>query len=199
MDLQFSIIIPVYNRPDELDELLLSLVAQKFKEKFEVVVVEDGSNLTSKHIIGKFKDKLNINYLTKDNSGPGLSRNFGMQKATGNYYIILDSDCILPENYLLTVLETLLSDYTDAFGGADAAHPSFTRIQKAINYAMTSVLTTGGLRGNKNLKKFQPRSFNMGISKKAFLETGGFSALHFGEDINLTFRLKIQFIYKKQI
>ena len=189
MDLQFSIIIPVYNRPDELDELLLSLVAQKFKENFEVVVVEDGSNLTSKHIIGKFKDKLNINYLTKDNSGPGLSRNFGMQKATGNYYIILDSDCILPENYLLTVLETLLSDYTDAFGGADAAHPSFTRIQKAINYAMTSVLTTGGLRGNKNLKKFQPRSFNMGISKKAFLETGGFSALHFGEDINLTFRL----------
>ncbi|QCX39778.1 glycosyltransferase [Aureibaculum algae] len=189
MNLQFSIIIPVYNRPDELDELLLSLVAQKFKENFEVVVVEDGSNLTSKHIIGKFKDKLNINYLTKDNSGPGLSRNFGMQKTTGNYYIILDSDCILPENYLTIVLETLLSDYTDAFGGADAAHPSFTRIQKAINYAMTSVLTTGGLRGNKNLKKFQPRSFNMGISKKAFLETGGFSALHFGEDINLTFRL----------
>ncbi|MBJ2175526.1 glycosyltransferase [Aureibaculum sp. A20] len=189
MDLQFSIIIPVYNRPDELDELLLSLVAQKFKENFEIVVVEDGSNLTSKHIIGKFKNKLNINYLIKDNSGPGLSRNYGMQKATGNYYIILDSDCILPENYLSTVLETLLNNYTDAFGGADAAHPSFTTIQKAINYAMTSVLTTGGLRGNKNLKKFQPRSFNMGISKKAFLETGGFSALRFGEDINLTFRL----------
>ncbi|WP_117884886.1 glycosyltransferase [Aureibaculum luteum] len=189
MDLQFSIIIPVYNRPDELDELLLSLVTQDFKENFEVVVVEDGSNLTSKHIIGKFKDKLNINYLTKDNSGPGLSRNFGMQNAKGNYYIILDSDCILPENYLTIVLETLLNEYTDAFGGADAAHPSFTTIQKAINYAMTSVLTTGGLRGNKNLKKFQPRSFNMGISKKAFLKTGGFSALHFGEDINLTFRL----------
>lgn len=189
MELYFSIIIPIYNRPDELDELLLSIVSQQFKNNFEVIVVEDGSDVPSKHIVDSYRDKLNIAYYTKDNSGPGLSRNFGMQKAKGNYYIILDSDCILPKNYLSTVLKSLLHNFTDAFGGADAAHSSFTNIQKAINYAMTSVLTTGGIRGNKNLKKFQPRSFNMGISKKAFKATAGFSHIRFGEDINLTFRL----------
>ncbi|MDY7395492.1 glycosyltransferase [Aureibaculum sp. 2210JD6-5] len=189
MNLKFSIIIPVYNRPDELDELLSSIVSQHFKEDLEVVVVEDGSNLTAKHIIDGFKDKLNIHYLKKDNSGPGLSRNFGMQHACGNYFIILDSDCILPKNYLKEVSQTLLKNFTDAFGGSDASHDLFTSIQKAINYAMTSVLTTGGLRGNKNLKKFQPRSFNMGLSKKAFEKTGGFSPLRYGEDIDLTFRL----------
>ena len=149
MNLNFSIIIPVYNRPDELDELLSSISSQHFKEAFEVLVVEDGSDLTAKHIVENFKDELDINYLTKDNSGPGLSRNFGMQNAKGNYFIILDSDCILPENYLIAVSEALSNNFTDAYGGADAAHTSFTKIQKAINYAMTSVLTTGGLRGNK--------------------------------------------------
>ncbi|MET2984348.1 glycosyltransferase [Aureibaculum conchae] len=189
MNLNFSIIIPVYNRPDELDELLSSIASQHFKEDFEVLVIEDGSNLTAKHIVDSFKDAFDINYLTKDNSGPGLSRNFGMQHANGNYFIILDSDCILPENYLAIVSDRLSNSFTDAYGGADAAHTSFTKIQKAINYAMTSVLTTGGLRGNKNLKKFQPRSFNMGLSKRAFEKTGGFNAMRFGEDINLTFRL----------
>lgn len=189
MNLKFSIIIPVYNRPDELGELLSSMVLQQFRGDYEVIVVEDGSTLISKHIVDRFKNKLNIKYLTKDNSGPGLSRNFGMQNASGNYYIILDSDCILPENYLSDVSNVLSDNNTDAFGGSDAAHNSFTNIQKAINYAMTAVLTTGGLRGNKNLKKFQPRSFNMGISKTAFEKIGGFSALRFGEDIDLTFRL----------
>jgi len=204
LNLNFSIIIPVYNRPDELDELLSSMVMQKFDEDFEVIVVEDGSELTSTPIVDDFKNKLSIKYLTKENSGPGLSRNFGMQNASGNYFIILDSDCMLPENYLSEVSEALTDNFTDAFGGPDAAHISFTNIQKAINYAMTSVLTTGGLRGNKNLKKFQPRSFNMGISKKAFVETNGFSALRFGEDINLTFRLwknnfKTQFIERAHV
>jgi glycosyltransferase involved in cell wall biosynthesis len=188
--LKFSIIIPVYNRPQEIEELLESLTKQSYKKDFEVIVVEDGSTLSSKEIVEQFSNKLNVTYYFKKNSGAGLSRNFGMQKATGNYFIIFDSDCIIPPNYLVEVEKKLTSNYTDAFGGADAAHKSFTIIQKAINYSMTSFLTTGGLRGSKKaIHKFQPRSFNFGISKNAFEKTKGFSVMKIGEDIDLTFRL----------
>lgn len=190
MKLQFSIIIPVYNRPQEIAELLFSLTKQTYTKSFEVIVVEDGSSSTSKEIVQSFSGKLNITYLFKENSGAGASRNFGMQKATGNYFIIFDSDCIIPPNYLVEVEKALTKNYTDAYGGADAAHESFTIIQKAINYSMTSFFTTGGIRGNKKaVGKFQPRSFNFGISKKAFEKTKGFSKLKIGEDIDLTFRL----------
>ncbi len=188
--LNFSIIIPVYNRPQEIEELLESLTKQSYKKKFEIIVVEDGSTISSKGIVEKYYDKLNIKYFFKQNTGAGLSRNFGMQHTTGNYFIIFDSDCIIPLNYLKEVEIALNQNYTDAFGGADAAHKSFTAIQKAINYSMTSFLTTGGLRGSKkSIHKFQPRSFNLGISKKAFEITKGFSAMKIGEDIDLTFRL----------
>ncbi len=190
MELKFSIIIPVYNRPNEIDELLASIAKQTYTKNFEVLIIEDGSVQTSKDIVRKYQTQLVISYHYKENSGPGLSRNFGMQKATGNYFIILDSDCILPNQYLSEVFNVLNDNFTDAFGGPDAAHTSFTSIQKAINYAMTSVLTTGGIRGKKNTRnKFQLRSFNMGLSMKAFKETKGFSSQHFGEDIDLTFRL----------
>lgn len=189
MQLNLSIIIPVYNRPQEVEELLVSLCEQTYEEPFEVVIVEDGSTKTAKKIIEQFTDKLNIHYFFKANSGPGLSRNYGMKKALGNYFIILDSDILLPKHYLQSIHNALTENYTDAFGGADASHSSFTTIQKAIGFSMTSVLTTGGIRGNKNLKKFQPRSFNMGLSKKAFEKTGGFGKQHYGEDIDLTFRL----------
>lgn len=199
--LSFSFIIPVYNRPQEIEDLLKSLTLQDYKSDFDVVIVEDGSSLKADKVVKKYQKKLNIKYLFKENTGPGLSRNFGMQKAKGNYYIILDSDVILPSFYVSAVAETLKNNYTDAFGGADAAHPSFTDIQKAINYSMTSVLTTGGLRGHKKNTNFQPRSFNMGLSKKAFEVTGGFAKQRIGEDIDLTFRLwqsgfKTQFIAK---
>ncbi len=200
MDLKFSIIIPVYNRPTELDELLDSISRQEYRDDFEIIVVEDGSDISSEKIVKNYQDQLKINYFFKENSGPGLSRNFGMEKSTGNYFIILDSDCILPEQYLTEVSNALISHFTDAFGGADTAHESFNSSQQAISYAMTSVLTTGGIRGNKNMKnKFQPRSFNMGLSKKAFIETKGFGDLNYGEDIDFTFRLwkkgfKSQFI-----
>jgi len=188
--LYFSIIIPVFNRPNELDELLHSIDLQLSEHQFEVVVIEDGSSLTSKKIIEKFKNKLPLKYFYKENSGPGNSRNFGMQKAEGDYFIILDSDCVLPENYLNEVKNALQLQYTDAYGGADAAHVNFSITQKAINYSMTSFLTTGGLRGSEKARnKFQLRSFNMGISKKAFIVTQGFSKQHFGEDIDLTFKL----------
>jgi len=186
----FSIIIPVYNRPNEIDELLLSLTKQTYTDSFELVVVEDGSQQKSAAIVKKYRAELQIKYLSKPNTGAGLSRNFGMKNASGNYYIILDSDVLLPPTYLEIVAQALQNNYTDAFGGPDAAHASFSALQKAINYSMTSLLTTGGLRGNKKAKaKFQPRSFNMGLSKKAFQTTKGFSERRIGEDIDLSFRL----------
>jgi glycosyltransferase involved in cell wall biosynthesis len=202
VEFQFSIIVPVYNRPQEIDELLQSLTKQTYIKKFEVVVVEDGSENISKEIVQTYSKDLNIQYYLKNNTGAGASRNYGMQHATGNYFIIFDSDCIIPPNYLVEVENVLTEKYTDAFGGADAAHESFTTIQKAINYSMTSFFTTGGIRGNKKaVDKFQPRSFNLGISKKAFEVTNGFSKMKIGEDIDLTFRLwdnnfETQFIEK---
>ncbi len=186
----FSFIIPVYNRPDEIDELLYSLTFQTYKEWFEVVVVEDGSTLNCQNVVEKYANKLNVSYYFKKNSGPGDSRNFGMNVAKGTYFIILDSDCILPNNYLQEVNAFLSVNYVDCFGGPDAAHESFSDVQKAINQVMTSVLTTGGIRGaNEKLGKFQPRSFNMGISKEAFLATKGFGKIHPGEDPDLSIRL----------
>ncbi|WOD43641.1 glycosyltransferase [Hwangdonia lutea] len=190
MPLKFSFIIPVYNRPDETDELLQSFVELDTMTKYEIVIVEDGSSITSKPVVDRYKDKLDIAYFFKENSGPGDSRNFGMQHAKGNYFIILDSDCILPKNYLNEVEKSLNAHYVDCFGGPDAAHKSFTNLQKAIDFSMTSFITTGGIRGHKNsVDTFQPRSFNMGISKEAFLASKGFGRIHPGEDPDLSIRL----------
>lgn len=188
MKITYSIIIPVYNRPDEIDELLHSLTFQTLP--FEVVIVEDGSPNTCEAIVENYKSKLEISYFLTENQGAGKSRNYGMERARGNYFIIFDSDCLIPSDYLNIVDKQLRNNFTDAYGGPDAAHSSFTPLQKAINYSMTSVLTTGGIRGKKKaVGKFQPRSFNLGISKKAFEATAGFSDLKIGEDIDLTFRL----------
>ncbi|MDN3621185.1 MULTISPECIES: glycosyltransferase family 2 protein [Polaribacter] len=190
MSLNFSLIIPVYNRPNEIEELLESLTKQDFSNDFEILIIEDGSTEKSEMIVEKYKSQLHLKYFFKENSGAGASRNFGMQNASGNYFIILDSDVIVPTHYLSEVKKALETNYTDAFGGPDAAHKSFTSLQKAINYSMTSVLTTGGIRGKKQaVGKFQPRSFNLGLSKKAFEKTQGFSKMKNGEDIDLTFRL----------
>ncbi|TNJ43094.1 glycosyltransferase [Tamlana fucoidanivorans] len=190
MALQFSFIIPVYNRPDEVQELLESFMELEGKKEFEIVIVEDGSTLPSKSIVEAFNDTLHVSYYFKENSGPGDSRNYGMRKAKGNYFIILDSDCILPPQYLTEVKRSLNEDYVDCFGGPDAAHHSFTNLQKAVNFSMTSFLTTGGIRGGKkHLDTFQPRSFNMGLSKKAFEASGGFGRIHPGEDPDLSIRL----------
>ncbi len=190
MNLKFSIIIPVYNRPNEIDELLKSLTKQDFSGDFEVLIIEDGSTEKSETIVEKYKSLLHAHYYFKENSGAGDSRNFGMQQATGNYFIILDSDVLVPKHYLSEVSKALKETYTDAFGGPDAAHKNFTSLQKAINYSMTALLTTGGIRGKKNaVGKFQPRSFNLGLSQKAFSKTNGFAKLEVGEDIDLTFRL----------
>jgi dephospho-CoA kinase len=186
----FSIIIPVYNRPDEINELLESLLLSDYKEEYEIVIVEDGSTLTCEEVISKHSNNLNISYFLKQNSGPGDSRNFGMKKANGDYFIIFDSDCIIPKHYLSEVEKELKSNYVDCFGGPDKALKSFSNVQKAINFAMTSFLTTGGIRGgSEKISKFQPRSFNMGISKKAFIDSKGFGNIHPGEDPDLSIRL----------
>lgn len=186
----FSIIIPVYNRPDEIKELLESLLLSTYTKPYEIVIIEDGSTITSKEIVESYSQKLRISYYFKENSGPGDSRNFGMQNAKGNYFIILDSDCIIPKNYLENVNKQLNSQFVDCFGGPDKALKSFSNVQKAINFAMTSFLTTGGIRGgSEKINKFQPRSFNMGISKKAFIISNGFGNIHPGEDPDLSIRL----------
>ncbi len=191
MSLNFSFIIPVFNRPSEIHELLESFVGLGGNIPFEVLIIEDGSSVKSDEVIEKFKPLLDIKYFFKQNSGPGPSRNYGMQRASGNYFIILDSDCILPPQYLIEVEKSLSENYLDCFGGPDAAHISFTPLQKAINYTMTSFLTTGGIRGKKNaVQNFEPRSFNMGISKQAFEKSGGFGKIHPGEDPDLSQRLK---------
>lgn len=187
--MRYSVIVPVYNRPSEVDELLDSLCAQTFTD-FEVIVVEDGSSDKSDVICDKYKDRLDLKYHFKSNSGPGPSRNYGAERSTGEYLIILDSDVIVPSNYLEIIQQELDKDPCDAFGGPDRAHPSFSPIQKAINYSMTSFFTTGGIRGGKQkMDKFYPRSFNMGIRKDVFQRVGGFDNIRYGEDIDLSTRL----------
>ena len=187
----FSFIIPVFNRPEEIRELLESFCALESPKTFEIVIVEDGSTLDSKLIVDHFQELLKISYYAKENSGPGHSRNYGMERAKGRYFIILDSDCILPPKYLEAVISKLDSHYVDGFGGPDAAKDSFTEFQKAINFSMTSYMTTAGIRGGKiPIENYEPRSFNMGISKEAFQATGGFGRIHPGEDPDLSIRHK---------
>ena len=187
--MRYAVIIPVYNRPDEVDELFQSLVSQSLKD-FEVIVVEDGSSVPCEDVINKYRDKLDVHYYSKPNSGPGQTRNYGAERSKGEFLLILDSDCILPEGYLQAIEDELHREEADAFGGPDRAHDSFTRVQKAINYAMTSFFTTGGIRGGKKkMDKFYPRSFNMGVRAEAYRALGGFSNMRFGEDIDFSIRI----------
>ncbi len=188
--MKYSLIIPVYNRPDEVHELLESLTQQTLRD-FEVVVVDDGSTLPCEEVVKGYEDRLTLHYYSKPNSGPGQTRNYGVARAAGEYCIILDSDCVLPPGYLAAVEEELLTSPADAFGGPDRAHDSFTPVQKAINYSMTSFFTTGGIRGSKTKKmdKFYPRSFNMGVKRTVYESLGGFSAMRFGEDIDFSIRI----------
>lgn len=185
----FSIIVPLYNRPVEIKEMLSSLLDQTYKE-FEVIIVEDGSKNKAEHIVDKFKDRLDIQYFFKENEGQGFARNYGFERAKGDFFIVFDSDIIVPEDYLLKVIEGIEKDKLDAFGGPDAAHSSFTAIQKAISYSMTSPFTTGGIRGNKkHVGQFHPRSFNLGISRAVWEKTGGFMLSRRSEDIEFSIRM----------
>ena len=187
--MKYSIIVPVYNRPDEVDELLESLSNQTQKD-FEVIIVEDGSVKPCKDVCDKYAGILALHYYAKENSGPGQSRNYGAERAQGDYVIILDSDVVLPTGYLQAIDDELRQNPSEAFGGPDAAHDSFTPVQKAISYSMTSFFTTGGIRGGKaKLDKFYPRSFNMGIRRDVYLELEGFSKMRFGEDIDFSYRI----------
>lgn len=185
----FAIIIAVYEREEELKKLLESIGNQVFRN-FEVIVVDDGFPRPLQEVVEEFQPRLSIKYYYKENSGPGQSRNFGMQKSEANYYIFLDSDTILPPQYLQEISKALEKNKYDFFGGADAAAEDFNALQKAISFAMTSMISTGGIRGRKqSVMRFQPRSFNMGISRECFSATGGFSNLRVGEDPDLSMRL----------
>lgn len=187
--MKYSIIVPVFNRPDEVDELLSSLLNQTFTD-FEVLIVEDGSQKPCDEVCNKYADRLDLHYFMKPNSGPGQSRNYGAERAKGEYLLILDSDVVLPKGYLNAIEEELKREPADAFGGPDAAHESFTDTQKAISYSMTSFFTTGGIRGGKKkLDKFYPRSFNMGVRRDVYMELEGFSKMRFGEDIDFSIRI----------
>ena len=186
--MKYSIIVPDFNRPDEVDELLESLCQQTLKD-FEVIIVEDGSKKPCKDVCDKYADILDLHYYYKDNSGPGQSRNYGAERASGEWLIVLDSDVVLPEGYMQAVADGT-RDGLSAWGGPDAAHESFTPVQKAISYSMTSFFTTGGIRGGKaKLDKFFPRSYNMGILRDVYQQLGGFSKMRFGEDIDFSYRI----------
>ncbi|TCD00942.1 glycosyltransferase [Pedobacter psychroterrae] len=186
----FSIIIPLYNRPQEIDELLASLVKQSYLQ-FEVLIIEDGSVNDAKSVVDKYANRLDIKYYFKPNSGQGFSRNYGFERADGDFFIIFDSDCLIPPDYLEIVRDYLFEHKLDAYGGPDAAHESFTPIQKAISYAMTSPFTTGGIRGNKkHVGQFHPRSFNMGVSREVWEKAGGFILTRLGEDIEYSIRIQ---------
>lgn len=184
----YSVIVPVYNRPQEVLELLDSLCLQTFTN-FEVLIIEDGSDQPCEDIVQRFEDRLKIRYFFKPNSGQGFSRNYGFERAEGDYFVVFDSDCLIPEKYFETVEAFLDQRQLDVFGGPDRAHASFTPLQKAISYSMTSPFTTGGIRGNKkHVGVFHPRSFNMGISKEVFAKTGGYLITRMGEDIEFSLR-----------
>ena len=187
--MKYSVIVPVYNRPNEVDELLESLTHQSFSD-FEVIIVEDGSKEKCEDVVKKYQDKLDIHYYYKENSGPGQSRNYGAERSNGEFLIVVDSDVVIPKDYFKEVDAEITRKDTDAFGGPDSAHPSFTDTQKAISYSMTSFFTTGGIRGGKKkLDKFYPRSFNMGIRRSVYMKLGGFSKMRFGEDIDFSIRI----------
>lgn len=186
----FSIIIPLYNRPQEIYELLDSLTRQTYAG-FEVLVIEDGSTLDAQAIVAGYEDQLDVHYYFKPNEGQGFARNFGFERARGDYFVIFDSDCLIPPDYFANVTAFLEKTRLDAYGGPDAAHESFTAIQKAISYAMTSPFTTGGIRGNKrHIGSFHPRSFNMGVSREVWQQVGGFKLTRLGEDIEYSIRIQ---------
>lgn len=186
----FSVIVPVFNRPDEISDLLASLASQS-DSGFETVIVEDGSTIPCREQCEAYAGRLSLKYFYKDNEGRSIARNYGMDRAGGDYFIFVDSDCILPPDYIGRLRQALGETPADCFGGPDAAHESFTDTQKAINYSMTSFLTTGGIRGGKvHMEKFTPRTFNMGFSRQVYEKVGGFREM-FSEDIDMSTRIRL--------
>lgn len=187
--MKYSVIVPVYNRIDEVDDLLRSLAGQRGGD-FEVIIVEDGSTTPCGETVEKYRDALDVKYYYKENEGRSIARNYGLERATGDYMIFFDSDCVIPPDYFIKLDKALTAKSLDCFGGPDAADESFSDTQKAINYSMTSFLTTGGIRGGKvQLERFTPRSFNMGYSRRVYKTVGGFREM-FSEDIDMSTRVR---------
>ncbi len=187
---KYSIIVPVYNRPAEVADLLESLAGQTARN-FEVILVEDGSTVPCREIAERYSGKLDLKYFFKENEGRSIARNYGMERASGTFFIFFDSDCVIPADYFAKLNAMAVEKPFDCFGGPDAADESFSTSQKAINHAMTSFLTTGGIRGGKiSLEKFTPRTFNMGFSRAVYNLVGGFREM-FSEDIDMSTRIRL--------
>lgn len=187
--MKYSVIVPVYNRPDEVEELLESLAKQTFGD-FEVVIVEDGSTVRCDAQVQRYRDRLDIKYIYKENEGRSIARNVGIEASEGEVLVFFDSDCVIPPGYFETVDGKYCESQFDFYGGPDAAHSSFSRLQRAINFAMTSFITTGGIRGGRRaMEKFVPRTFNMGFSRRVYARVGGFREM-FSEDIDMSSRIK---------
>lgn len=187
---KYSVIIPVYNRTDEVEDLLRSLAAQTARN-FETIIVEDGSSLPCREAVERYAGILDVKYYFKPNEGRSIARNYGMERATGSYFIFFDSDCVIPADYFEKLNRMSADRPLSCFGGPDAADASFTTTQKAINHSMTSFLTTGGIRGGKvRLEKFTPRTFNMGFSRAVYEKVGGFREM-FSEDIDMSTRIRL--------
>lgn len=185
----FSVIVPVYNRIDEVRDLLESL-SQQTSKNFEAIFVEDGSTLPCGEVVKQYEGIIDVSYYYKENEGRSIARNYGIEHARGDYFIFFDSDCVIPPDYFAILEEELKHDFVPCFGGPDAAHDSFTDVQKAINFSMTAFLTTGGIRGGKvQMEKFVPRSFNMGYSREVWTKVGGFREM-FSEDIDMSTRIR---------
>ncbi len=188
--MRFSLIVPVFNRPDEIKELLESLTRQTFTD-FEIIIVEDGSELDCRSVIDKYQDRLDIKYFYKKNERPAIARNYGVERAQGEYVVFVDSDVIVPELYFETVDRELRKDPVDAYGGPDAAAPDFNNLQKAINYSMTAFLTSGKIRSGQKIDRYYPRSFNMGVKRQVFNEIGGFPVTRMWPGEDMVFAIEI--------
>lgn len=193
-DYLFSVIIPTFNRRDEVHDLLISLQKQTFDhQRFEVIIVDDGSTDGTNHLVESMRSSVDfrLRFFQQDHAGPGLARNLGMTQAAGEYFLFIDSDCLADERWLEGLANAIEQEQPLAFGGPDGVLPEFSPLQKAIDYAMTSFLTTGGMRGHtrKRLAKFYPRSYNMGIHRSIFAKLGGMNNLRHGQDLEFSRRI----------
>jgi len=203
---KFSIIIPSFNRVDEITALLVSMEELRFpRSQFELIIADDGSTDETLHFIKSYSSAsgLNLILVSQSNQGPGAARNLGVAAASGDFFIFIDSDVTVPGHWLEEISKQLQLEGGQAFGGPDTYRDDFPALLKAINHSMNSFLTTGGLRGKKgkSLARYYPRSFNMGLSRALWEKTGGFSKLRHGQDIEFSHRLhqagaKILFIPK---
>lgn len=190
---KFALISPTFKRPDEVTEFLDSLRKLDYpKDKFEIILGDGTPGDELRPLIYPYQKDLPLKIYYEEFLPVSNARNRAAELSTAQFFIFLDSDCIIPEGYLKAV-EFFLDAHPqiNLFGGPDAASEDFTDLQKAISFSMTSFLTTGGIRGgSSSVTTYHPRGFNMGISAELFNKVGGYDENFVcGEDVELSMRL----------